>query len=294
MKMNKVLLVGGSGYIGSHLKEEMKTSFQVFTTSRHLPDGYSDFQINLTDPSTFQSLTNQSFDLVIILASIIEGIGSTDFDPGVFNNNVTGLANFLNFIKHHQLTERVIYISSMTVYGQENISPVGEDASLKPMNTYGLSKKLAEDVFRFFCENSHVRGVCFRIPGVYGGNRKGGFIYNTALKMKKGEPVILNTSGLGYWECIHMADLNSALINFVETYQWNNVHDVFNISYGVSTDFIDCAYKVKSYLNSTSEITEEGQKGYTELYLDNTKINRIINVPDKYLSSLKNYLKGII
>lgn len=292
MKINKVLLVGGSGYIGEHLQNAMKTSFQIFTTTRKIISAPASFTIDLTQPQTFKSLAGHSFDLIIYLASEIKGLGNEGLDGEVLKPNLLGLISFLKYAQKEKLGDKIIYISSMTVYGIENELSVKETGQLKPLSTYGLSKLMAEQAFEFFCRTSGVKGVRLRIPGIYGGSRKAGFIYNTILKMKRNEAVILKTKGLGYWECMHIDDLCDSMIRFINAYQWSEPEDVFNLSYGVRTDFVECARMIKEFLKSDSKIEIEGEKGYKDLYLDNSRIKKVIPIQDNYLTSLKGYVNS--
>lgn len=294
MRINKILLVGGSGYIGSHLKDAVEGLFDVYTTSRKSSNEKNSYQLDLKDESTYGSLNNKTFDLIIILASEIKGIGNLNLTSDILMTNVIGLVDFLNFIEQSKISRKVIYVSSMTVYGKDNLSPVKEEGALAPLSSYGFSKQMAENSFKFFSENSEIKGVTFRIPGIYGGSRKAGFIYNTAVKMKNSQKVVLNTKGLGYWECMYMADLCFAIIEFMKTYDWSKKYDVYNISYGSKTDFIDCAFKIKEFMNSSSFIEIEGEKEYVDLFMDNSKINKIINIADNYLISLKKYVKELV
>lgn len=294
MKINKVLLVGGSGYIGTHLQNVMKATFQTSTTTRKTIPDPATFTIDLTQPETFESLAGHSFDLIIFLASEIKGLGNEGLDQEVLKPNLLGLISFLNYVQKEKPAGKIIYISSMTVYGVENELPVKETGELKPLSAYGLSKLMAEQAFSFFCRNNDVKGVSLRIPGIYGGSRKAGYIYNTIQKMKRNEPVILNTNGLGYWECMHIDDLCDSMIRFIGQYQWSEPDQVYNLSYGVRTDFVECARVIKEFLKSDSVIEMEGEKGYIDLYLDNSKIKEIIPVQDNYLTSLKRYVNSIL
>jgi nucleoside-diphosphate-sugar epimerase len=286
-----ILLVGGAGYIGSHLAHIL-SSHHVFSTSRGLNKNH--IQLDFLKPETYQNIVlDKKYDLIILLASTLGGLGTRELKAEFLDGNTKGLAEFLQFLSDHNLCEKIIYISSMTVYGIKNKIPVKETGILQPLSTYGLSKKLAEEIFDFHCRSQKIKGVILRIPGVYGGKRNSGFVYNTAFKCRRNEPVEINTSSLGYWETIHLEDLCIWINEFINKYDWKDYCDVFNLNYGVSTDIIDCSYIIRKILKSNSEIKVTGEKGYVEFYLDNSRIKEYIQINNIYVQSLERYVLNL-
>jgi UDP-glucose 4-epimerase len=291
IKKKRILVVGGSGYLGSHLKSLLSYSYHVSYTSRVKSE--NSIQFDLMNKETFQNLDELSYDCILILASTMEGLGTAELKDEYLNVNILGLSTFLQFISDRKLTNKLLFISSMTVYGTGNTIPVGEEGSLNPLSTYGLSKLIGEKIVEFYCRSRQANGVIMRIPGIYGGSRTSGYVYNTALKCIKHQPVEIDVSTLGYWETINIDDLCNWIGEFIENYDWNKKMDSFNISYGRGTDIIECAYSIKEMLHSKSEIIITGKKGYIDFYLDNTKVKRYVRVKDCYLESLEQYVQTI-
>src|SRR5258706_5701474 len=167
IKKRKILIVGGSGYIGSHLKSLLSYSYQVSYTSRVKRE--NSIQFDLMNKETFQNLDEPSYDCILILASTMQGLGTTELKGEYLNVNILGLSSFLQFVSDRKLTSKVVFISSMTVYGTGNAIPVSEEGSLNPLSTYGLSKLIGEKIVEFYCRSRQANGVIVRIPGVYGG-----------------------------------------------------------------------------------------------------------------------------
>lgn len=269
---NKILLVGGSGYIGRHLLSELKDKYDVYCTNRHSTNG-KPFLIDFRVPATFDNIRSERFDLVIILAATMSGLGIIDLSDHLYINTV-GYASFLQSLQC--VTDKIIYISSMTVYGMRNKYPVKESGKINPISTYGLSKLMAENITEFYCKRNCKDGVSLRLPGVYGGDRKSGFIYNITQKCKKNQDIFIDTAGLGYWERIDVKVLCAIIKRFIEKYSWEKRYDVFNIGNEEFEDIVKVAFKIKEELNSDSNITFS-PKGYVDLYMDNSKIKKIIN-----------------
>lgn len=181
----------------------------------------------------------------------------------------------------------------MTVYSKKNIIPAKENAKIEPPNIYGLSKYFAEEVTRFAALHTDLKTVIIRIPGIYGGDRSSGYIYNLIQKLKKNEDIDIRTKGLEYWETMKVDDICFSLVDFIEAYAWNSQYDVFNLSYGQKTDFIETAFSLKKFLDSNSKINVHS-KEYIDFYLDNKKIRTVININNNYLESLENYASTLI
>lgn len=291
--LKRILLVGGSGYLGSHLKKNLiQKGHHVVITGTKLLNEETYLRIDFNEPETFKSLKAESYDLIVILASKLNSLDSEELSHPDFETNVLGLSKFLDFIKDIDLTSKLIYVSSMTVYAQENISPVHEDMARHPLSTYGLSKKIAEDLTSFFCRSSGVKGAILRLPGIYGGGRQGGFIYNTIQRIKAGETITLNTSGLGYWETINIDDLVALMIDFINRYKWIENVDTYNLAYGEEADFHDTAKYIAQCMGKPEAIEISGEKGYVKLFMDNGKVKDIIEVPYNYYASLTQYINS--
>ncbi len=287
----KVLLVGGSGYLGRHLSQKfLSDGIHVTITGLKNSDRSNYRRIDFDDSETFSSIRDEKFDIILILASKLCSLGTCQVDHPDLKTNVLGLSHFLAYVKRNGNSDKLIYISSMTVYSPNNESPVEENAELDPLSTYGLSKKLAEGVFDFYCKNEESKGVIMRFPGIYGGDRKNGFIYDTIQKISSGKKVILNTSRLGYWETIHISDLVEMIAAFIARYEWNETMNTFNFSYGEETDFYSTACQIAKKLNRKDLIEMEGQPGYVTLHISNKKVSRYTKPLMDYWQRLEKYI----
>ena len=292
--INKILLVGGTGYIGRHLEEALKNAdFEVHITGTINRNEKNYHRILFADEMSFQSLSGKTFDLMIILASKLDALGTTQLNHIDLKTNVTSYANFLEYAAQYKLTKRIIYTSSMTVYGNQNKLPVEENGIINPVSTYGLSKYMAEIISSFYCNHHGVNGIGLRLPGIYGGERKSGYIYDVLTKCAHNEDITLYSNNLLYWETININDLCNIMLRFIEAYDWKAVFQTFNVSYGEEIDFYETCYLIKSLLKSRSVITETGLKGYVPFYMSNTKMQRIIQINESFKTSLNKYLLSI-
>lgn len=290
MKGKRILIVGGSGYLGRHLRPFFQADNQVVITgTRDVADEHY-LRLDFNDKTTFGSLSGKFFDVVLVLASTITGIGSRSPAHADVKNNVMAYAEFLEYLLTERLTERLVYISSMTVYGIDNEIPVKETALCKPFHAYGLSKHLGEQLTEFVCRNSSVSGLVLRIPGIYGGDRNGGLIYNVITKCIAGEDVTLSFAGMGYWETIEINDLVQNIGRLLENYPWQEAYDVVNVSYGEPTNPVDTVHYIKEKIGSASIVSTDGGDSLPEFYLDNGKLRGYIADLPSFKKSLDNYI----
>ena len=291
----KVLLVGGTGYLGRHLRDKLlRDGIHVTVTGFNKSNEPNHYRIDFEDPETFSSIGAEQFDTIFILVSKLQSLGTCQLDHPDLETNVLGLGRFLEYLKRNSISDRLVYISSMTVYSPNNESPVEENTKLAPSSTYGLSKTLAEGIFEFYCQNEVAKGVVMRFPGIYGGDRRSGFIYNTIQKVSAGQEVILNTKGLGYWETIHISDLVEMIAIFLARDEWDETINTFNFSYGEETDFRTTASHIAKKMNRSDLITIDGERGYVKLYISNTKVRRYTKPSMDYWTRLNEYIDSLI
>ena len=276
--MSKILVVGGNGYIGRHMKIKFPNFIYV---------GRNEFDLNNKE-QIHAFCKNLNIEKCIILSATISYEDEIDFNKEPFSTNFTGLNNLLSVLKKLNEEMNIIYFSSMTVYDKNAISPVVESSALAPLHTYGLSKVYAESLVRYYA----MKSVIIRIPGIYGGDRKSGLIYNTVQKLKNNENVTIDTTGLGYWETLHIDDMLDMFSEFLDSYRYSSEYEVFNIAYGQMTDMVETVEFIAEQAKSNSKI--DVNKKYKDFYLSNDKILNYTKRPIKYRERLALYISEII
>lgn len=165
MKKNnfKILVTGGTGYIGSHtVVELLQSGFEVFiidnlsNSSIEVLDRIEQITgikphfslIDLKDRTSLNGYfhNNNKFAGVIHFAAS-KAVGESVQKPlEYYENNITGLINLLSEMKHHNI-KNLVFSSSCTVYGQPEKLPVTELTPIKPATSpYGNTKKISEDI----------------------------------------------------------------------------------------------------------------------------------------------------
>ena len=159
----KILLTGGAGFIGSHICVLLhKASYSPLIMDNL---GNSDEQViqaitscsgrrpelacvDLCDRNAVMELfAEHSFDAVIHLAGLKAVAESVTEPLNYYRTNVGGLINLCEAMQRHG-TNKILFSSSATVYGDPATVPIDEQAQLQPVNPYGRSKLMAEQVLR--------------------------------------------------------------------------------------------------------------------------------------------------
>lgn len=172
--MTKILLFGGSGFIGDHLIRELLTENHIVTVAdiafRNTPGGVSFIQCDIREKIEI----NEEFDLVINLAAVHRTPGHKSYE--YYETNVLGSINILNWCKQTKITS-VFFLSSISVYGPGNVEK-NEDSLLSPQSDYGLSKMIAERIYlEWVSDQLHPtrRLVICRPAVIFGKGEKGNF-----------------------------------------------------------------------------------------------------------------------
>lgn len=163
--MAKILVTGGTGYIGSHTVVELqKMGFEVV-----IVDNLSNSNIDVL--SGIEKITGirpafENIDCVdyvsmdrmfdkhdnieaIIHFAASKAVGESVEKPLMYyRNNLVSLINILQLMPIHKV-KNIVFSSSCTVYGQPDILPVTEDAPIKPaLSPYGNTKQIGEEIIR--------------------------------------------------------------------------------------------------------------------------------------------------
>jgi UDP-glucose 4-epimerase len=211
------MVLGGTGFIGSHLVDRLLADgHQVRVLSRS-PErlrppvpGVDYRQANLTDiPALVEALTG----IEVVFHLISTTVPSTsNLDP-VFDieSNLVGLVRLLQVVRDSGV-RRLVYLSSGgTVYGTPEVVPIPESHPLRPICSYGIVKVAAENYLHMFHELHGLDYLVLRASNPYG-ERQGhygvqGIIGTFLNKLQRGEELEVWGDGSLVRDFIHVADL---------------------------------------------------------------------------------------
>jgi nucleoside-diphosphate-sugar epimerase len=177
------LVLGGGGFIGSHLVRFLKerghqvTAVDLVEPAFHPSEADEFIQGDLRQPDLFQSLAKTSFDRVYQLAADMGGAGyifTGDHDADIIHNSALINLNLLDAFKEKQDT-RIFFSSSACVYPQQNqenlVAPVCREDTVYPAHPdsdYGWEKLFSERMFMAYQRNYNLDIRVARFHNIFG------------------------------------------------------------------------------------------------------------------------------
>ncbi|MBI4207748.1 MAG: UDP-glucose 4-epimerase GalE [Betaproteobacteria bacterium] len=166
----RILVVGGAGYIGSHMTKMLLEAGHRVVVMDNLSTGFREavvpggefVETDLADRARLEALFRaQRFDGVLHFASFIQ-VGESMTQPAkYYRNNVVHTVNLLDAMVQHGVT-RFIFSSSAAIFGEPQYVPVDEEHPKLPTNPYGRSKWMVEQVLADYERAYGLRHSCLR------------------------------------------------------------------------------------------------------------------------------------
>lgn len=176
----KVLVVGGAGYIGSHIvKMQAKDNHEVIVLD-NLSTGFKETvkygQLVVGDLADIDLLENlfseHDFDGVMHFAAN-SLVGESMTAPSkYYRNNVANTLNLLDVMVKHDV-KHFIFSSTAATFGEPEYSPIDENHPQKPINPYGSSKLMVERILQDYASAYGLNSVCLRYFNACGADPEG-------------------------------------------------------------------------------------------------------------------------
>jgi UDP-glucose 4-epimerase len=277
---SKILVTGGTGYIGSHTAVALQQAgFEVVIVD-NLSNSHSGVidriqkitsikpefhELDLTDPAKTDAFFRSTPELAgIIHFAAFKAVGESMKDPlHYYRNNLISLINVLEGMKQNRIAN-LVFSSSCTVYGQPETLPVNESAPIREAwSTYGSTKKISEEIIRFTVKSHPIRAISLRYFNPVGAhesaligefprgipNNLTPFITQTAAGLREQLSIFgsdYNTpDGTAIRDFIHVSDLAEAhvvALNRMLTDKMKSDHEVFNLGTGVGYSVLEAVH----------------------------------------------------
>lgn len=175
-----VLVVGGAGYIGSHMVWLLGQKGVDAVTLDNLSSGHRDAVLHgrfvhgdIADQLILDKVFRQyRFDAVMHFASSIQ-VGESVQDPAkYYQNNVVNTLSLLNAMCAHGV-DKFIFSSTAAIFGEPEYSPINEAHPKRPINPYGWSKLMVEQALADYDRAYGLKSVCLRYFNAAGAHPDG-------------------------------------------------------------------------------------------------------------------------
>lgn len=258
----KILVSGGSGFIGSHLVEAYQDRAEVVVLD-NLRSGHRTNLKGLrcrfvegciTDRELIERVM-EGVDYVFHLAALVSVPESMSLPAETVNINVLGLLNVLEAARRHGV-KKLCFASSAAVYGENARNPKVETLTPDPRSPYAVTKLDGE----YYCAGYEREGwlptACVRFFNVFGPRQDPKSAYAAAVpifleRARANQPISIYGDGGQTRDFIYVKDIVGALSFAAEN---PAVTGVFNAGYGQSITIKDLVTKIVGLAGSTSQV----------------------------------------
>ncbi len=313
-----VLITGGTGYIGSHtIVELLGAGYDIVAM-----DNFSNskpavldrileitgkkikfYQTDMLDKPGMEAMFRENRIDSCIHFAALKAVGESVEKPLLYyKNNVTGTLNLLELTVKYGVG-RFVFSSSATVYGKPASAPIREDFPLSPVNPYGQTKLMIEQILTDLAASDSAMSVVilryFNPVGAHKSGRLGEdpcgipnnlmpYITQVAEGRLPYLPVYGNDyntrDGTGVRDYIHIIDLARAHISALEYTQSHSGVECFNIGTGRGYSVFEIirAYEKATGKRIPYQIAPRRPGDIDECYADPGKANRLLGWRAEY------------
>ena len=175
-----ILVIGGAGYIGSHMVKQLSTSGTEVITLDNLSCGYRDavkygefIEGDLGDPAVLDHIfSNYSIDAVMHFAAFIE-VGESVSNPAkYYRNNVMNTLRLLDAMIQYDIGDFIFSLTA-AIFGEPEYTPINEKHSKNPINPYGRTKLMVEQILQDYDSAYGLKSTCMRYFNAAGADPDG-------------------------------------------------------------------------------------------------------------------------
>jgi UDP-glucose 4-epimerase len=176
----KILVAGGAGYIGSHMVKLLLDSDCDVVTFDNLCNGHADAVLgcefvegDVADSNLLDKVfATHQFDGVMHFASFIQ-VGESVRKPDIYyENNLSNTINLLNAMCRHDV-KHLVFSSTAAIFGEPIRVPIDETHPKSPLNPYGRSKWMVEQLLKDYDLAYGLKSVCLRYFNAAGAHPSG-------------------------------------------------------------------------------------------------------------------------
>lgn len=217
------LVTGGAGFIGSAISRHLLKEGHHVIIIDNLSSGYKEnipkeaefFEVNCQDIDIYTSIPQRKYEAIYHIAG--QSSGEISFDDPVYDLQ-TNTQSTLLLLKFAQKTgcKRLLYASSMSVYGDQPDEATNEEAFCFPKSFYGVGKLASEHYLRIF-QQYGIESTALRLFNVYGPgqnmkNLRQGMVSIFLAQALKTKKVIVKGSPDRFRDFVYIEDVVNAFI----------------------------------------------------------------------------------
>ena len=229
--MKNIIITGGAGFIGSHLVDELIERANEVIVLDNFSTGNPQniekvgnkiklIKCDISQPGQWQDLY-KNVDQVFHLAALADIVPSIENPDNYFQSNVNGTFNVLEACRKHNV-KKIIYSASSSCYGIPDNYPTKENAEIRTLYPYALTKHLGEQLVMHWCQVYELPAISLRFFNVYGSRSRTsgtyGAVFGVFLAQKlAGKPFTVVGDGTQTRDFTFVTDVVEAIIRAAES-----------------------------------------------------------------------------
>lgn len=268
-----ILVTGGAGYIGSHTVKQLLTRGHEVVIYDNLSTGHRELVLSeqfvhadLADTETLRHTFSRYPIRSVVHFAAHTAVGESVERPGkYYRNNVVSTLNLLEAMREHGVGS-IVFSSSAAVYGTPTQIPIPEDHPKHPVNPYGRTKWMVEQILADYGVAHGLRHVSLRYFNAAGSDPEGeiGELHDPECHLI---PIVLEAAaglrphveiygtdyptrdGTGVRDYIHVEDLARAHVSALEAVEDGYAADAYNLGIGRG-------YTVRQVIDTCRSVTQ--------------------------------------
>ena len=270
--MNEILVVGGAGYIGSHMCKYLSKNNYLPIVLDNLSLGHREavkwgplFEGNLDNQSLLKTIFLQHDIKAVMHFAAFCYVGESVLQPlKYYQNNISSTLGLLEGMKNAGV-DKLIFSSTCATYGEPDFLPITEKHPQNPINPYGQSKLMMEKIFADLDKAHGLKTICLRYFNAAGADPDGELgedhdpethllplVLQTALEQRKELTIFGNDypteDGTCVRDYIHITDLAQAHYLSLQHLLQGGQSDQYNLGNGNG-------YSVLNVLKTAKQVT---------------------------------------
>jgi nucleoside-diphosphate-sugar epimerase len=180
----KIVITGGAGFLGQKLARRLlqrgeiaakddgvrRPIDQIVLVDRIMPPDLGDPRIravsaDITDAGVMSAVLARDVDLIFHLAAVVSGAAEANFDLGM-SINLDASRRLLDLVRAAGHKPRVVFTSSVAVYGGDLPDRVTDQTQLDPRSSYGVQKAIGELLLADYTRKGFIDGRILRLPTI--------------------------------------------------------------------------------------------------------------------------------
>ena len=243
----KVLVIGGAGFIGSHLADLCQSQgyetfiYDNFSTGKreflnHIPEE-NILKGDILDTDFLSKIIGEINPDVVFHLAAIHHIPTCEKEPvKALKTNIEGTMSILSSIS---LTKKIVFASTGALYDPANTGFLSENSPLRPTDIYSISKMTCENILKYYANKTGKKIISARLFNTVGRRETNRHLIPDIVdQLKAGKREIRLGNLTPLRDYVHVEDVAEALLQLGKL-DSKAEYDVFNVGTGIEHSVVD-------------------------------------------------------